>query len=180
MRESDETPEIERLRLVMVGILALVAVLAGLDIALDAPTNWFTPHILLELTLVALSLGSALYLFLGWRRAAGDLGETRSQLAARSAEAAAWRAQATSALEGLGRAIDAQFIAWQLTPAEREVAVLILKGLGHKQIAGTTNRSERTVRQHAVSIYEKSGLGGRAELAAFFLEGLALPPREDR
>jgi hypothetical protein len=40
--------------------------------------------------------------------------------------------------------------------------------------AARTSRSERTVRQHAVSIYQKSGLGGRAELAAFFLEGVRL------
>jgi hypothetical protein len=48
----------------------------------------------------------------------------------------------------------------------------------HKQIAARTGRSERTVRQHAVSVYERSGIGGRAELAAFYLQGL-LPPRED-
>jgi hypothetical protein len=31
------------------------------------------------------------------------------------------------------------------------------------------------VRQHAVSVYRKSGLAGRAELSAFFLEDLMLP-----
>jgi len=36
-------------------------------------------------------------------------------------------------------------------------------------------RSERTVRQHAVAVYRKSGLAGRAELSAFFLEDLLLP-----
>lgn len=178
MDENEGAPDIERLRTVMGAILILVAVLAGLDIAMDAPTDWFTPHILLELTLLAISLSSAIWLFLGWRRTAGDLGATRTQLAARSAEAEAWRAKATSALEGLGRAIDAQFTTWHLTATEREVAVLILKGLGHKQIAAVMGRSERTVRQHAVSVYEKSGLAGRAELAAFFLEGLSLPVQD--
>jgi DNA-binding CsgD family transcriptional regulator len=94
----------------------------------------------------------------------------------RRAERDAWRASAEKALEGLGRAIDRQFDAWGLTPAEREVALLVLKGLGHKQIAGLTGRSERTVRQHAVTVYGKAGLGGRAELAAFFLQDLMLPP----
>lgn len=42
-------------------------------------------------------------------------------------------------------------------------------------IAGAMATSERTVRQHAVQVYEKSGLGGRAELAAFFLEDLKIP-----
>jgi DNA-binding NarL/FixJ family response regulator len=72
---------------------------------------------------------------------------------------AAVMAYAEKALEGLGRAIDRQFDAWGLTPAEREVALLILKGHGHKQIAGLTGRSERTVRQRAVAVYDKAGLG---------------------
>jgi DNA-binding NarL/FixJ family response regulator len=55
------------------------------------------------------------------------------------------------------------------------VALLLLKGHGHKQIAAMTGRSERTVRQHAVAVYEKSGLHGRAELAAFFLDAVPLP-----
>jgi hypothetical protein len=33
------------------------------------------------------------------------------------------------------------------------------------------------VRQQALSIYRKAGLGGRSNLAAFFLEGLTLPRR---
>jgi hypothetical protein len=44
--------------------------------------------------------------------------------------------------------------------------------------ARSTRRSERTVRQHAGVVYEKAGIAGRAELAAFFLNDLMLP--EDR
>ena len=84
------------------------------------------------------------------------------------------RKRAESALAGFSTAVERHFQAWNLTPTEREVALLLLKGYGHKQVAARTGRSERTVRQHAVSVYEKSGLGGRAELAAFFLEGVSL------
>jgi len=44
------------------------------------------------------------------------------------------------------------------------------------------NKSERTVRQHSVAVYRKSGLSGRAQLSAFFLEDLLLPatPLEGR
>jgi len=91
------------------------------------------------------------------------------------AERDAWRERAQAALENLGQAIDAQFDKWGLTATEREIALLLLKGHGHKQAAALTGRSERTVRQHAVSIYQKAGLSGRAELAAFFLEDLFLP-----
>ena len=46
---------------------------------------------------------------------------------------------------------------------------------GAEEIAALTGRSERTVRQHAGVAYDKAGLGGRAELAAFFLNDLMLP-----
>jgi DNA-binding NarL/FixJ family response regulator len=52
---------------------------------------------------------------------------------------------------------------------------MLLKGYEHKQIAGLTGRGERTVRQHAGAVYEKAGIGGRAELAAYFLNDLLLP-----
>ncbi|HWV37254.1 MAG TPA: LuxR C-terminal-related transcriptional regulator, partial [Vulgatibacter sp.] len=104
-----------------------------------------------------------------------SLEATRLALEKRSAERDAWHEAARHALEGLSKAIDTQFDAWGLTPAEREVALGLLKGHSHKQIANLTQRSERTVRQHAVAVYGKSGLTGRAELAAFFLEGLMLP-----
>lgn len=89
-----------------------------------------------------------------------------------------WRASSREALKGLGRAIDAQFAEWHLTPTERQVALLVLEGHGHKQIAARTGRSERTVRQHADVVYQKAGLGGRAELSAYFLQDLMLPEGE--
>jgi DNA-binding CsgD family transcriptional regulator len=111
----------------------------------------------------------------GWRRAAESAATLRHSLAERQSERDAWRARAHQALDGLGHAVGDQFVAWGLTPTEREVALLLLQGHGHKRIAASTGRSERTVRQHAVSIYRKAGLGGRAELAAFFLADLRLP-----
>ena len=174
MRES-EGLESRRVRGVVTTVLLAVVIGGATDLYLDAPRDWFTAHVLIELTLVAVSAGLALYLSRGWTRASAGLAGARTSLAAREAERDAWRRRAESALEGLGRAIDEQFSAWGLTPSEREVALLLLKGHGHKQIAAATDRSERTVRQHGVAVYEKSGLAGRAELAAFFLESLMLP-----
>ncbi|MBW2294436.1 MAG: helix-turn-helix transcriptional regulator [Deltaproteobacteria bacterium] len=108
-------------------------------------------------------------------RARRSLGQAEGQLAENEAERDRWRARATRLLHGLGEEIDIQFERWSLTPAERQVALLLLKGLGHRQAASVLDRSERTVRQHAVSVYRKSGLAGRAELSAFFLEDLLLP-----
>ena len=94
-------------------------------------------------------------------------------------EREAWRASAAAALANFANAMGERFAAWGLTPTERDIALRLLKGHSHKQIAFETGRSERTVRQHAVVVYQKSGLSGRAELSAFFLEDLLLPARRD-
>jgi len=60
-----------------------------------------------------------------------------------------WRNEARGYLEGLGQAIEVQFSRWNLTEAEREVALLILKGLSHKEIAEVRGTSERTAREQA-------------------------------
>jgi len=86
-----------------------------------------------------------------------------------------WRDETRSLLKGLGEAIDRQFLAWKLTEAEREIGLLLLKGLSLKEIAGVRVTSERTIRAQAQSIYAKAGLSGRAALSAFFLEDLLAP-----
>jgi DNA-binding CsgD family transcriptional regulator len=86
-----------------------------------------------------------------------------------------WRTEARSLLNGLGEAIEAQFTRWNLTEAEREVALLLLKGLSLKEAAAVRATSERTIRAQARSLYTKAGLSGRAALSAFFLEDLLAP-----
>src|SRR5512135_2004332 len=167
-----------RLRLVLAMVLFGIAGAAGIDLALDAPRSWVSFHAIYELAIGAGALVTATALWLGWARAEHSVAAMRRSLAERGAEADAWRARAHAALAGLSGAIDEQFRTWKLTPTEREIALELLKGRSHKEIAAATGRSERTVRQHAVVVYQKSGLGGRAELGAFFLEGLMLP-RQD-
>ncbi len=173
MHEDDASgAELARLRLSLIPILIAVAVLGAVDVLSDRPTTWRSAHLVLELALITVSAGGAIGLALGWRRTADSLASVQKDLLVERAEAAAWRQRAESALRDFRAAVYEQFARWGLSPAEQEVAVLILQGHGHKQIAYATGRSERTVRQHAVAVYEKSGLAGRAELAAFFLAGL--------
>jgi len=77
LHETEGRTDLERVRPVTEAIFIDVTVLAGRDIALDAKTDWFTPLVLQELSLLAPSLGSAIWLFLGWRQTVGDLGEAR-------------------------------------------------------------------------------------------------------
>ncbi|MCB1173904.1 MAG: hypothetical protein KDK39_10075 [Leptospiraceae bacterium] len=68
--------------------------------------------------------------------------------------------------------IQLQFSKWSLTASETSIGFLLLRGFAFQQIAGLLNKSERTVRTQAISIYEKSGLGSRSEFAGFFMEAL--------
>ena len=173
MNGAGEDDRILRGLLVLVLLATIVG--GGIDLMLDAPESWRSAHAIYEIAIILTAAATSVLLWRGWWRSRRSLVETRQALAERSAERDAWRASAESALAGLGRAMAERFAAWGLTPAEREVALLLLKGRSHKQIAYTTGRSERTVRQHAVAVYQKSRLNGRAELAAFFLEDLLLP-----
>jgi DNA-binding CsgD family transcriptional regulator len=161
---------------------AIAAVVGG--VALLLFLEWveepdLTPlELLLELVdivpIVMTSVGVAL-LFRVTARQREEHARVIRDLELARAQGQRWRAEARTYLDGLGEAIESQFSRWSLTDAEREVALLLLKGLSHKEIATVRAVSERTVREQARSLYAKSGLTGRAALSAFFLEDLLAP-----
>ncbi len=167
--------QLQRLRVLLLAVLILIVVGGSVDLIMDEPERWLSPHVLLEAALTTGALILALTLWLGWWRAERAAGELRASLARETEERKAWRQSARKALVGLGEAIRQQFLEWDLSEAEAEVALLLMKGHSHKSIAKLTGRSAQTARQHASAVYRKSGLSGRAELAAFFLEDLLLP-----
>ncbi len=83
-----------------------------------------------------------------------------------------WRTKVQTHLAGLRAGMDIQFEVWQMTAAEREVGLLILKGLSHKEIATLRATTEATVRQQAQAIYRKAKLPGKTAFTAYFLEDL--------
>lgn len=158
------------------GVFLVIAALLCADYLRDAQAHDMRVHAATELALMAIAVVAGTvfwWRFLSLRRRErllmGDLDRARS-------EAEAWKRDASDILRGLGAAIDVQFERWGLSAAEREVALLLLKGLAHKEIAEIRGTGEKTVRQQALSVYRKAGLAGRAELSAFFLEDLLLPP----
>lgn len=167
-----------RRRIALIAVLLLLAVNAGINLVLDAVHRWPQAHTTLEVVTALVGMLGATALWWGWRRAAVREAQVRRSLEAGRQERDSWRERAQRALDGLGEAVDEQFRAWELTPAEREIALYLLKGYSHKRIAEISGRRERTVRQHGVVIYHKAGLSGRAELAAWFLEDLMLPGEE--
>lgn len=170
-----DADQLKSLRLLLLAVLLIIVVGGTTDLALDQPESWLSLHVLFEAVLICGALILALVLWFGWWRAEKAAGELRNTLQEHKAERDAWRQSAKRALEGLGEAIHRQFLEWELSEAEEEVALLLMKGHSHKSIAKQTGRSPQTARQHASAVYRKSGLAGRAELAAFFLEDLMLP-----
>jgi len=164
-----------QLRVILTLLFAGIAIGGGVDLWMDWPSSPGAFHVGFEVAVLVLSLGGVAFLWVGWMRTRRSLTRTREVSTRLTAERDVWRVRAEKLLRGLGEEIDAQLRSWNLTAAEREVALFLLKGYEHKEIATLLERSDRTIRQHAVSVYRKSDLSGRAELAAFFLEDLLLP-----
>jgi DNA-binding CsgD family transcriptional regulator len=158
-----------------IAMFAFIAVLMGVDAVIDyRQSGSFVAQTFEMLVFVSALAGIAIH---GWQLASARSRTERldRELVATRAEAQRWSREAQDVLNGLAAAMDRQFDKWGLTPAERDVAMLQLKGLRHKEIADLRQTSERTVRQQALAIYRKAGLSGRTDLAAFFLEDLLLP-----
>jgi DNA-binding CsgD family transcriptional regulator len=65
-----------------------------------------------------------------------------------------------------------RFADWNLTPAERDVALFAIKGLTTAEIATLRSTSEGTVKAQTNAIYRKAGVAGRPQLLSLFIEDL--------
>ncbi|MEM1237304.1 MAG: helix-turn-helix transcriptional regulator [Pseudomonadota bacterium] len=72
----------------------------------------------------------------------------------------------------LQEVIEERFDTWALTPAERDVALFVIKGLPTAEVARLRETSEGTVKAQTNAIYRKSGVSSRAQLVSLFLEDL--------
>ncbi len=125
-------------------------------------------HGILEIAiLVSLVLGSALI--------AGEF--RRMQAAGRQMEG-----RIRLASGAFVEVMEESFAGWGLTPAEREVAFLTIKGFSVDEIAGLRDARPGTVRAQSTAVYRKAGVSSRAQLLSHFIDGLLVgdglaPPR---
>lgn len=161
-----------RSTLAIIALFGVVVVLIGWDLYVDYGEGASVWHLAVEFFVFLVAVSG---IVLMWRQ----LDRTRSDLVEAKIEAEQWKKDSSELIQGLGTAIENQFKRWNLTEAEAEVGLFLLKGLSLKEIATIRQTSERTVREQARALYRKSGLSGRSSLSAFFLEDLLLP-RSDR
>lgn len=80
----------------------------------------------------------------------------------------------SSSLHYLRKDFDAlvrkKFSRWQLTPAEQDVALFLLRGLPTSMIAELRNVSVGTVKVQAHTLMQKAGVTSRVELMSLFMD----------
>jgi DNA-binding CsgD family transcriptional regulator len=162
-------------RWAIAGTLCIIFVLVSIDLLKDADQGVAIWHVLVEAGAGLTALFGIFYLLRGAFSLRQRLQREQAEFSAFREEAERWRVESRKYVEGLSKAIDAQLTKWNLTPAEKEVAFLLLKGLGLKEISTIRNTSEKTTRVQSIAIYAKARLAGRSELSAFFLEDLLVP-----
>jgi DNA-binding CsgD family transcriptional regulator len=163
-----------RLPLLIAVMTAVILGLMAFDLSREAgPLD--LPEIaadLIEKLVLVLGMAVVAWTVVGLRDVQEGQAALANNLARTVAQGEEWRVARQVEIAALGRAIEDQFSAWQLTPAEIDIAGLMLKGASLKEIALARDTSEATIRQQAQQVYRKSGLSGRAELSAYFLESL--------
>jgi len=156
-------------------MILLAFVIAGnlTDVIYDYREGASVGHLVIELALVLASLVLITILSLGiWKESRSNRKLKAELLSISRKPSASQSPTLLAAKHDLGKVLQTQFQEWCLTHTEKEVSLLLLKGLSFKEIAAVRNTMEKTVRQQASSIYKKAGVGGRHEFSAWFIEDI--------
>ncbi|MBF0250477.1 MAG: helix-turn-helix transcriptional regulator [Alphaproteobacteria bacterium] len=143
-------------------VLALCEALLLIDVLadifyIDISTSWIN-HTNVEL-LAVIGLGAALAV-------------TGKSLMDLLAETRRIQTTVNAASGQFLQVIDAKFDDWALTASEREIALLLIKGLSVQEIADVRSTRPGTIKSQSNAVYRKAGVRGRNELAAYFVEDL--------
>jgi len=151
----------------------LTVVVGGtiLDIIHDYHAGASTTHLAIEGVLVIASFTLIGILSFGiWQQSRSNRQLKRELAAVSENQAPEMPPNVKEARHSLALVAQEQFEQWQLTQTEREVAMLMLKGLSFKEIAAVRDTVEKTVRQQASAVYKKAGVSGRHAFSAWFIE----------
>ncbi len=165
-------------RLVIASILSIVAIMVGFDLFTDSKEGVVVWHVFVEGSIALIALFGVFYVLRGSVELKRRLEKNVTEFTDFKKEAELWKLESRKYLDGLSSAIDQQLSKWNLSTAEKEVAFLLLKGMSLKEIAEIRNTAEKTARVQSMAVYSKSGLSGRSELSAFFLEDLLVPQND--
>lgn len=165
-------------RRIIAVVLISIVLLTSVDIYNDYFEGVATWHISIEAFVGVIALVGVFYLIRGHFKLQKNLKKEKQLTGEFQVEARKWKQVSEKYVRGLSVEIENQLDRWDLTKAEKEVSFLMLKGLSNKEIAEIRGTTVPTIRAQTNAIYSKSGLSGRSELSAFFLEDLLLPQNQ--
>lgn len=122
--------------------------------------DWRTNKLAL-LVRIVVALGLVLGTTLGWRALRHSILKTRET-----------ERKLKDASNAFMDVMTEHFDQWELTPAERDVALFSLKGMTVNQIAELRGTSNGTVKAQTNAIYRKAGVNGRPQLMSVFIDDL--------
>ena len=139
-------------------IQAMAAAFFVGDVIADLTFDGFDAHLILE---AVVSLALVFGLLFGIREVC------------RTIESAKRNEEALAVARGaLAEVMESYFDAWQLTSAERDVAMLAVKGCDINEISMLSGVAHGTVRAQLSRVYSKSGVSNRTERISIFIEDL--------
>ncbi len=160
---------------IALALLVLMQIASALFFALDALSDYDIgitlpdglPHTRLELLAVVALVLSIVVTAVEMRRVLGRQRVLENQIRAASG--------------AFAEIIEEYFREWALTPSEREVALLAIKGFAIADIARLRETRPGTVKAQLNAVYTKAGVSGRQQLLSLFIEelmgdGLPLQP----
>ncbi len=151
-------------------LLAIIMVLNFFDVITDISLGVPTWHIIEESMIVLASALGVVFLVIEINKRTTHINQLKAELAESDDKLQNISEEMKLARTKYSELIVQQFNDWKLTKSEKEVAMLLLKGLSFREISGVRDTKEKTVRQQASNIYDKANLDGRHEFSAWFLE----------
>jgi len=153
-------------------VLVVFAAFFIIDIVLDLNQGIPVSHIWHEAALFVLAIGATIWQIRVIIHKNIHISSLNIELLETKKSYQDWKEKTHASTQELGHLIETEFGLRHLSESEKDVALLLIKGFSMKEIGDIRKTHEKTVRQQATSIYKKSGLSGRQELAAFFLEDM--------
>lgn len=80
------------------------------------------------------------------------------------------QARVDTAAMGFQSLLHSEFAAWDLSPSERDVALLVIKGFSNPEIANIMGKSEGTVKTQSNAIFRKAGVNSRVQLVGLIVD----------
>ena len=151
---------------------SLVILASSGDLIIDLSHGASINHLLQETIILLFAIAILTWLFLDRQTKKQEIESLREELSESHQQSSSDSLEIAHSKRQLAEFIRDQFTEWKLTESEREIGQLLLKGCSLKEIAALRGTAEKTIRQQASSIYQKSGVSGRHAFSAWFIEDI--------